>query len=205
MSAEAKTFGMAIVATILLLISWYAGLVVAPTEEAMGDVYRIIYLHVPSAFAAFVVAAILFGFSIWGLKSSSETPVRWMKSCAEVGLICTVICLATGSIWGRPTWGTWWTWDARLTTTFILGLLYAGFLLLHNTMAAGPGRNRAMAVLGILILVDVPIIYKSVAWWRTLHQPTDIIDRRGENMDPTILKILLMILPLLVFGSPVTN
>ena len=188
-------------ATALVLASWYAGLVVAPTESAMGEVYRILYLHVPSAFAAFVFAAILFGLSIWALRSRTETPVRWMKASAEVGFLFTIICLMTGSIWGKPTWGTWWTWDARLTTTFVLALLYAGFLLLHSTMEPGMARHRALAVLGILIFADVPIIYKSVTWWRTLHQPTDIIDRRGANMDADMLQILIFcVLILIAYG-----
>src|SRR5690606_30155931 len=94
-----------------LLGSWYFGLVVAPTESAMGEVYRILYLHVPSAFGAFTFAAVLFGLSIWGLRAKTEAPVRWMKASAEIGFLLTVLCLLTGSIWGRPTWGVWWTWD----------------------------------------------------------------------------------------------
>jgi heme exporter protein C len=117
--------------------------------------------------------------------------MAWSKATAEVGLLFTILTLATGSIWGRPTWGTWWTWDARLTTTFLLALLYAGYLLLYAAMPPGPSRIRVCAVLGILIFADVPIIYKSVTWWRTLHQPPSMIREGGSTMEPEILWTLV--------------
>ena len=175
-----------------VVAGWLSGFLIAPMDGAQGQVYRIIYLHVPSAFNAFFSAFALLGFSIWALKSKSESALTWSKSCAEVGLILTALCLATGSIWGRPTWNTWWTWDARLTTTLLLAILYCGFLLLYATMQPGTSRIKSCAVLSILIAVDVPVIYKSVTWWRTLHQPTDIIDNRGANMDSTMLSVLLL-------------
>ncbi len=175
----------------LVLVGWYLGMFKAPIDANQGTVYRIIYIHVPSAMTAFFTSAVLFITSLWALRSKRDAPMQWSKATAEVGLIFTILCLVTGSIWGRPTWGTWWTWDARLTTTLLLAILYAGYLLLYAAMPSGPGRRKVCAVLGVLICANVPIIYKSVSWWRTLHQGTDIVDNRGANMDSTMLSILL--------------
>ncbi|MCX6109483.1 MAG: cytochrome c biogenesis protein CcsA [Proteobacteria bacterium] len=171
---------------------WLAAFYYAPVDEHQGEVYRIMFLHVPSAITAFASSAALAVFSVLGLKQRSEGSLALAKATAEVGLLFTVLTLATGSIWGRPTWGTWWTWDARLTTTFLLALLYCGYLLLYAAMPAGPSRIRACAVLGILIFADVPIIYKSVTWWRTLHQPPSMLRAGGSTMEPEILWTLVL-------------
>ena len=171
----------------LVLAHWLAAFYYAPVDIHQGQVYRIMFLHVPCAITAFASSLGLCIFSVIGLRQRSESVMAWAKATAEVGLLFTILTLATGSIWGRPTWGTWWTWDARLTTTFLLALLYAGYLLLHASMPAGPGRIRVCAVLGILIFADVPVIYKSVTWWRTLHQPPSIIREGGSTRDPEIL------------------
>lgn len=176
---------------LLVLLHWAAAFYYAPVDEHQGEVYRILFLHVPSAFTAFASSLALAVFSVIGLVKRSESSLAWAKATSEVGLLFTVLTLATGSIWGRPTWGTWWTWDARLTTTFLLALLYCGYLLLYSSMSAGPGRIRACAVLGILIFADVPIIYKSVTWWRTLHQPPSMIRPGGSTMEPEILWTLV--------------
>ena len=151
----------------LLAISWIWGLKFAPEEEHMGEVYRIIYLHVPVAFTAFFSSFVLLVVSVWALFKKNSPAGLIAKASAEVGLIFTILTLATGSIWGRPTWGVWWDWDARLTTTLILALLYCGYLILYSSISAGPQRNKICAALGILIAADVPVIYKSVSWWRT--------------------------------------
>ncbi len=179
---------------IVLLISIFAwGIWGAPTEEHMGEVYRIIYVHVPAAFTAFFSSAILFGLSIWAMLKRSEASMRWGQACSEIGLLFTCLALATGSIWGKPTWGVWWTWDARLTTTLILALLFAGYLLLKSSLPAGPQRTRICGALGIMIFVNVYIVYKSVTWWRTLHQPPSLM-RSGEEstMDPEMRVVLLI-------------
>jgi heme exporter protein C len=175
-----------------IALGWAGGFVYAPMDANQGQVYRIIFLHVPSAFAAFFTSLLLFIFSVKALRAESEKAMQWSKACAEVGLLYTGLTLVTGSIWGRPTWGVWWTWDPRLTTTFLLALLYAGYLLLFSSMAPGPGRKRAAGVLGILIFVDVPIIYKSVTWWNTLHQPPSMLREGGPSMDPAIFYTLLI-------------
>ena len=202
MSELNKSHLMGIAAFLLLLISWGVGLWVAPTEEHMGEVYRIIYLHVPSAFTAFFSAFALLAFSIWGLIKPEGKAIYWAKGCAESGLIFTVITLATGSIWGKPTWGVWWTWDARLTTTLLLALLYAGFLILYNSLTPGPQRTKICSALGVIIAADVPVIYKSVTWWRTLHQPPSIMREGESTMAPEMLQTLgfCLFASLLVLG-----
>jgi heme exporter protein C len=174
-----------------LLAVWVVALVFMPADEQQGEVYRIIYLHVPSAITAFFAAYALLWQSIQGLRKKDERYTNQGRACAEIGLLYTVITLATGSIWGRPTWGIWWTWDARLTTTFILALLYAGYLLLWNALPAGTQRTKACSVLGFLIAADIPIIYKSVTWWRTIHQPYSILREGGSTLDPSMLQLIL--------------
>lgn len=172
---------------IATLIIWAYALFLAPSEKHQGEIYRIIYVHVPNAFAAFFSALMLCFHSVRSLSNRKEQTLNYGRAWAEVGIIFTIVTLATGSIWGKPTWGTWWTWDARLTTTFLLAILFAGYLLLHSSMPAGEQRIRTCAVIGIVIFVDVPIIYKSVSWWRTLHQPPSMLREGGSTMSPEIL------------------
>lgn len=172
-------------------LCWFYALKFAPPDAAQGEVYRIIYFHVPSAITAFLSSAVLAVLSLWTLFKRSPTAAVWSKASAEVGLIFTVLTLVTGSIWGRPTWGVWWDWDARLTTTLLLALLYAGYLIFTSSMSPGPQRDRMSAALGVIIGLDVPIIYKSVTWWRTLHQPPSLLRSGGSSMDPDMVKILM--------------
>jgi heme exporter protein C len=169
------------------LLAWYW----VPVDDAQGEVYRIIYLHVPAAFSAFLSAAILLFTSLLSLKSNDDRWLLTSRAATEIGLIFTILTLATGSIWGKPTWGVWWTWDARLTTTLLLALLYGGWILLFRALSPGTGRRRSCAILGLIIALDVPIIYKSVNWWRTLHQPQTILRRGGSTMDSDMLYVLL--------------
>jgi heme exporter protein C len=175
-----------------VFLTWFLAFTYAPVDANQGEVYRIMFLHVPSAFTAFSASLVIFLISIIGFKSRSEESLLWARATAEVGLLFTILTLATGSIWGKPTWGTWWTWDARLTTTFLLAILYAGYLLLYQSMNPGPARVKVCGALGILIFVDVPIIYKSVTWWRTLHQPPSMLREGGATMDSDILRTLLL-------------
>lgn len=166
--------------------AFYKGLFVAPTDVNMGEVYRIIYVHVPVAAASFLAGFILFILAIFTLVNKSELNLNRQVACVEVGLLFTILTLATGSIWGKPTWNTWWTWDARLTTTLILGILYAGYRLLYNALEAGSKRTVICSILGIIIAIDIPIIYKSVTWWRTLHQPPSLMRTGGSTLSPEI-------------------
>lgn len=188
------TLGLGLLAAAMAGLSWFYGLKFAPTDSAQGEVYRILYFHVPSAITAFFFAFLLLAFSLWTLIQRSATGALWAKASAEIGLIFTLLTLMTGSIWGRPTWGVWWEWEARLTTTLILALLYSGYLIFTGSMAPGPSRDRLAAALGVIIAIDVPIIYKSVTWWRTLHQPPSILRPGGPTMDPEMFRILMFCL-----------
>ncbi len=171
MKVEFAAFRFGIVLFALQLVCWSWGLYGVGTDVHQGDVYRIIYVHVPTCLTAFVCAFYLFLCSIYALRKKNEACMLWGQAIAELGLLFTVTGLVTGSIWGRVTWGVWWTWDARLLTTFILGVLFSAYLLLQTALPSGVNKVKASAALGILIFIDVPIVYKSVTWWRTLHQP----------------------------------
>jgi heme exporter protein C len=188
---DKRGFALGLVALGLVLATWLAAFFYAPTDANQGEIYRIMFLHVPSAVTAFSASALLAVFCVLALRKRSESVLTWGRAAAEVGFVFTLLTLITGSVWGRPTWGVWWTWDARLTTTLLLAILYAAFLLLYANMQPGPERVRGCAVLGILIAVDVPIIYKSVNWWRTLHQPQSLIREGGSTMAPEIVTVLL--------------
>ncbi len=177
---------------VAVLYLWYQSLFELPPDIHQGEVYRIIYLHVPAAFASFALAFGLLGTSLYGLATKSPGSEFAGKAAAEIGFLFTLLTLVTGSIWGKPTWGVWWTWDARLTTTFILAVLYAGYLLLWSSLPPGLVRIKSTGILGILIAVDVPIIYKSVTWWRTLHQPPSMMREGGSTMAPEILSHLIV-------------
>jgi heme exporter protein C len=167
-------------------------------DEAQGTVYRILYIHVPSAFTAFLCCLFLFLISVLHLSDlDKKIPFSFVRNrqlpqaIAETGCMFTVFTLVTGSVWGKSTWGTWWTWDARLTTTFILALLYGGYLLLWHALNNQVGyRRKVCAILAVLIFADVPLIYKSVSWWRTLHQPVSLMREGGAPMSPEILSLL---------------
>jgi heme exporter protein C len=184
---------------VVFLWQAYNSLFVLPADMHQGEVYRIIYLHVPAAFASFALAFVLFFVSVYGLVTKNLNTEFWGRAVAEFGFIFTLLTLVTGSIWGRPTWGVWWTWDARLTTTFILAVLYAGYLLLWSSMSPGMARIKSTGILGVLIAVDVPIIYKSVTWWRTLHQPPSMMREGGSTMAPEILSHLIWCIVVLSF------
>ena len=176
---------------IATLAVWGAALAFVPPDAAQGEVYRIIYLHVPGAISAFSASFLLAVAGILALWTRDNKYLTWQRAFAETGLLMTVIALLTGSIWGKPTWGTWWTWDARLTTTFLLAILLAAYLMLHSALPPGRQRLAVCSGLSIFIFADVPIIYKSVTWWRTLHQPPTIIRSGGSTMAPEMLTLLL--------------
>lgn len=190
---DSKALMLGLVILLGLLTLWGYGLVGASTEQHQGDVYRIIYLHVPAAFSAFLCSFVLFCLSLVGLRSAQNAkPILYGRAAAEVGLVLTIITLVTGSIWGRPTWGVWWTWDGRLTTTFILFLLYCGYLFLWSALSAPALRSKVCSILGLLIFADVPIIYKSVTWWRTLHQPPSLFQSQSNLMAGEFFTVLML-------------
>jgi len=174
----------------LLGITSYLALAIAPTEATMGDVQRIFYYHVPSAWVAGVCFFINFLASVWYLIKRSPGSDAIAAASAEVGVIFCSVVLITGPIWARPVWGIWWTWDARLTTTLVLWLIYVSYLMLRRFAAGGQSQVMA-AVLGIFGFVDVPIVYMSIRWFRTQH-PSPVMGG-GENsgLAPAMLHVFL--------------
>ena len=180
----------------LTLLAVAAGLVmafvVAPREVTQGTVQRIMYVHVPTVWVAYLAFAVVFVASIVYLARRSPGADRLAHASAEVGVLFTGVTIASGSIWGKPTWGTWWTWDARLTSVAILFVMYLGYLLLRG-MIEDPERGaRYAAVLGIIAALDVPLVHFSVYWWRTLHQPPSLMKPGGMTMAPIIAAALLV-------------
>ena len=167
------------------------GLGIAPRETTQGNVQRIMYLHVPSVGVAYLAFAVVLVASIVYLVRRAEAADRLAHASAEVGVLFTGLTIATGSIWGKPTWGTWWTWDARLTTVSILFVMYLGYLLLRGMIDDRERGARFAAVLGIVAAFNIPLVHFSVLWWRTLHQPPSLM-KPGPSMPGIIAAALLV-------------
>jgi heme exporter protein C len=167
-----------------LLLGLYTGFLYAPPDAVQGEVQRIMYLHVPLILVSYLAFFVVFVTSILYLARRWERHDAIAHSSAEIGVLFTALAIAAGSIWGRPTWGTWWTWDARLTTTTILLLIFIGYLMLR-ALVDDPSRGATFsAVLGIIGFLDVPIIHMSVVWWRTLHQPASVLRPGPSTVAP---------------------
>ncbi len=180
---------LGIVTAALLSLALYDALVVAPTEQTMGDVQRIFYYHVPSAWTAFLLFFINFGASlVYLIKRSSKADMIALVS-AEVGVVFCTVVLVTGPIWARPVWGIWWTWDMRLTLTLVLWLIYVSYLLLRR-FSSGSQTPLIAAVLAIFGALDVPLVYFSIWYFRTQH-PSPVIGLGGE-LDPRMWHVLLI-------------
>jgi len=152
-----------------------AGFGYAPSEAVQGNVQRIMYLHVPSVLTAYLAFMLVLLGSMGYLATRRPRWDRLAGSAAEIGVLFTGLTIVSGSIWGKPTWGTWWTWDARLTSTAVLFLVYVGYLLLRNLIDEADARGRYAAVVGIVGAINIPIVHFSVKWWRALHQPSTIL------------------------------
>ena len=183
-----------IVCALLLVVGLYLGLVEAPPDYQQGESYRIIFIHVPSAWMSLFIYVVMAGSAaiglIWRIKLAEVIAI----SSAPIGASFTFLALATGSLWGKPMWGTWWVWDGRLTSELILLFLYLGIIALHNAIEDKRTAARAVAILALVGVVNIPIIHYSVEWWNTLHQ------------GPTITKLdapsihLSMLIPLLIMA-----
>jgi heme exporter protein C len=168
------------------------GLFVVPADAEQGDVQRLMYVHVPAAWLAFLSFGVVFVASVAYLRTGR---IRWDRvavASAEIGVLFCVLTLALGSLWGRPVWGTWWTWDPRLTTTVVLLLIYVGYLSLRSVADSPSRRARWSAVVGVVGFVDVPIVHMSVVWWRSLHQEATVIRPGAPTMDTSMLIALLV-------------
>ena len=167
-------------------------LAVVPADAEQGDVQRLMYVHVPAAWLAFLSFGVVFLASVAYLRTGR---IRWDRiavASAEIGVLFCVLTLILGSLWGRPVWGTWWTWDPRLTTTVVLLLIYVGYLSLRKVADSPSRRAHWSAVVGVVGFVDVPIVHMSVVWWRSLHQEATVIRPGTPTMDPSMLVALLL-------------
>jgi heme exporter protein C len=180
------------------LMAWgfYQAIYVAPNDAMQGEIFRVIYYHVPSFAAAFTFFSISFlgsiGFLAFRLSRPEWAQIAdaWALAGAEIGVVFCTVGLTTGPIWGRRAWGIWWTWDARLTTTLVLWLIYVSYLLLRR-FVAGPQMQTLAAVLGIFGALDVPIVYMANRWWRTQHPAPVFGGDSSAGMDPTMVGALL--------------
>ncbi|HKQ66155.1 MAG TPA: heme ABC transporter permease CcmC [Methylomirabilota bacterium] len=181
---------------VVTAVGLVAGLVmafgIAPREATQGNVQRIMYLHVPSVWVAYLAFAVVLVASVVYLVRRAEAADRLAHASAEVGVLFTGLTIATGSIWGKPTWGTWWTWDARLTTVSILFVMYLGYLLLRGMIDDRERGARFAAVLGIVAAFNIPLVHFSVYWWRTLHQPPSLMKPGPSTMPGVIVAALLV-------------
>jgi len=163
--------------TLLAFVAAQAiAVLISPADRDMGHLQKIMYVHVPSAWSAFLAFGIVFLASVLYLWKRKPEYDLFAAAGAEVGTVLTVLMIAQGSIWGRPTWGVWWTWDPRLTTSAILLLIFAGYLALRAFTEEEERRARWSAAVGILGFINVPIVYMSVRWWRTIHQPQSTVE-----------------------------
>jgi heme exporter protein C len=169
----------------LLVYGFCQAMFVAPTEATMGDVQRIFYYHLPSAWVAFLLFFVNFLASVWYLIRRSDGADALALASAEVGVSFCTIVLITGPIWARPIWGIWWTWDARLTSTLVLWLIYVSYLMLRHYGSGGQVPVLA-AALGIFGFVDVPIVYMAIRWFRTQHPQPVIGGGQGSGIDHTM-------------------
>lgn len=176
----------------LLLISLWWALIGAPTEATMGTIQRIFYYHVPAAFAAWTAFFINAGASLMYLLKPSGKADAWAVAGAEVGLAFLTINLITGPIWARPVWGVWWVWDARLTLTLAMWVMYASYLVLRQLTPEGSLQPRLAAALSLFFAADIPIDYMAIRWWRTQHPSPVLFGGPNSGLAPRMLVALLI-------------
>ena len=183
-------FGFA--AAALAAFGLYLGFFVAPTDFQQGEVYRIIFIHVPASWMAMFIYAVMAFWAGFGMAFNTRMSSMWACAMAPTGALMAFLALWTGALWGRPTWGAYWVWDARMTSTLILLFLYVGFMALHAAFDDPRRADRAAGVLALAGVVNLPIIYFSVQWWNTLHQGATISPARAPSMAATMLEAMLV-------------
>lgn len=183
---------LAIATCALLAIGLWQALIVSPPDYQQGNSVRIMYVHVPSAWMSMaiytIMAAASASFLIWRHPLADITA----RASAPIGAVFTLVTLITGSLWGKPMWGTWWVWDARLTSVLVLFFLYIGYIALADSLAHDERGKKLCAVLALVGLVNIPVIRFSVEWWNTLHQPASIIREGGVSIDSSMLLPLFL-------------
>src|SRR5438093_12218649 len=179
-------------AAALALVGLWIGLIAAPTDAQQGDAYRIIFIHVPAAWLSMFLYVVMAGWSAAALGFNTRLSAMMAQAIAPTGAVMTFIALWTGAFWGRPTWGTYWAWDARMTSELILLFLYLGVIALRSAIDDARRADRACAVLSLVGAINVPIIYFSVKWWNTLHQGASV--RPGESKMAAIMLVGMLIM-----------
>jgi heme exporter protein C len=183
-----------IICVLMMIYGVVGGLFLAPPDAEQGDAFRMIYIHVPAAFLSLMIYSIIFINSVvywvWHIKLADIVA----KCSASVGATYTIIALFSGALWGKPMWGTWWIWDARLTSELILLFLYMGYMGLRNAIREPKRAAKASAILAVIGMVDIPIIHFSVEWWATLHQGATLAKFAKPSIAPEMLYPLLAML-----------
>jgi len=182
----------AVAAAVLAVGGLAIGLVVAPTDATQSDAYRIIFIHVPAAWMSMFLYVVMAAWSAAALGFNTRLSAMMAQAIAPTGAVMTFIALWTGAFWGRPTWGTYWAWDARMTSELILLFLYLGIIALRNAIDEPRRADKACAVLALTGVVNVPIIYFSVYWWNTLHQGSSVSVTRAPSMAAIMLAGMLV-------------
>ena len=180
------------IAVIATIIGLTIGLLIAPSDHQQGESYRIIFIHVPAAWMSMIIYLAVAFWAAIGLIFNARLASMFALALAPTGALMTFIALWTGSLWGKPTWGTYWVWDARLTSELILLFLYLGFLSLHASIEDTRKADRSTAVLAIVGVVNIPIIYFSVKWWNTLHQGASVSLTKAPTMATQMLTGMLI-------------
>ena len=181
-----------IIAVVLMIVGLYMSFFVAPTDYKQGEGYRIIFVHVPAAWMSMFIYLVMAFWAAIGLVFNTRLSGMMSQALAPTGAIFTFIALWTGAFWGKPMWGTWWVWDARLTSELILLFLYMGYIALHGAIDDSRRADRAGAVLLLVGVVNIPIIHYSVKWWNTLHQGASVSIQSGSSMGTTMLITMLI-------------
>jgi len=175
-----------------LAIGIFMGLFIAPTDYQQGESYRIMFIHVPSAWMSMMVYVIMATSGAIALAWKTRLSEMLATACAPIGASFTLIALITGAIWGKPMWGTYWAWDARLTSELVLFFLYLGFMALQASIDDPRRAARAAAILALVGVINIPIIHFSVEWWNTLHQPASVSKASTPSIHPSMLWPLLI-------------
>ncbi|MGB4069472.1 MAG: heme ABC transporter permease CcmC [Nitrospira sp.] len=181
-----------VMAVALMGVGLYMGFFVAPTDFQQGESYRIIFVHVPAAWMSMFLYVVMAVWAGVGMGLNARLSFMMAQAIAPTGAMFTFLALLTGAMWGKPTWGAWWVWDARLTSELILLFQYAGVMLLRTSIDDMRRADRSSAVFSLVGVVNVPIIYYSVQWWNTLHQGASVSMSTGSKMAATMLMAMLI-------------